>query len=304
MASARDRRTGFSRRRQYGLFLSYVLMVAGMAVGLVLLAISSFDPPAFAALRMTVASVTEPVSAAGAAVVDTVSGLPDAVGEHFRVKGENAALRRQLADARAVVLRARTVLHDNARLRRLLAIRDATGDVVVTARLVASTPSSTRRFAMLDAGRWQGVRPGMPVRGPDGLIGRVLETGPAVARVLLLSDPDSVVPVRRLHDGLPAIAQGRGDGLVDIRSVETADVRFQAGDIFVSSAIGGIYAPGIPVARIAMRGRDTVAAQTFARPDTMDFAVVERPFLPIPAAIAAQPTPLPTPTPKVKAKAK
>ena len=304
MASARDRRTGFSRRRQYGLFFGYVLLVAGAGVGGVLLLVSAFDPPAFAALRMAAASITVPVSAMGAAVVDAVVAVPSEIGEHFRVKTENRALRAQLADERAVVTRARAVLNENARLRRLLAVRDATGDTVVTARLVASTPSSTRRFAMLDAGRWQGVLPGMPVRGPDGLIGRVLETGPAVARVLLLSDPDSVVPVRRLRDGLPAIAQGRGDGLVDIRSVETADVRFQAGDIFVSSGIGGIYAPGIPVARIPSRGRDTVAAQTFARPDTIDFAIVERPFLPIPAAVAAQPGPLPTPVLKARSKAK
>ncbi|WP_375394870.1 rod shape-determining protein MreC [uncultured Sphingomonas sp.] len=304
MASARDRRTGFSRRRQYGVFFGYVLLVAGAAIGGVLLAVSTFDPPAFAVLRMTVASVTIPVSAAGSVVVDAVLSVPDMIGDHFRVKTENGILRGQLADERAVVLRARAILHDNARLRRLLAIRDATSDTVVTARLVASTPSSTRRFAMLDAGRWQGVQPGMPVRGPDGLIGRVLETGPAVARILLLTDPDSVVPVRRLRDGLPAIAQGRGDGLVDIRSVETADVRFQAGDIFVSSGIGGIYAPGIPVARIPKLGRDTVAAQTFARPDTIDFAIVERPFLPIPAAVAALPGPAPTPVPKSKAKAK
>ncbi|WP_174285825.1 rod shape-determining protein MreC [Sphingomonas bacterium] len=304
MASARDRRTGFSRRRQYGVFFGYVLLVAGAAIGGVLLAVSTFDPPAFAALRMTVASVTVPVSAAGSVVVDAVLSVPDMIGDHFRVKTENGILRGRLANERAVVLRARAILHDNARLRRLLAIRDATSDTVVTARLVASTPSSTRRFAMLDAGRWQGVQPGMPVRGPDGLIGRVLETGPAVARILLLTDPDSVVPVRRLRDGLPAIAQGRGDGLVDIRSVETADVRFQAGDIFVSSGIGGIYAPGIPVARIPKLGRDTVAAQTFARPDTIDFAIVERPFLPIPAAVAALPGPVPTPAPKSRAKAK
>ena len=301
MASARDRRTGFSRRRQYGVFLGYVLLVAGIVVGAALLAVSAFDPPAFAALRMAAASVTVPVSTAGAVAVDWVAAVPEAVGDHFHVMGENAALRRRLAEQQPVVMRARAVLRENARLHRLLAIRDAVSDPVITARLVASTPSSARRFAMLDAGRWQGVLPGMPVRGPDGLIGRVLETGPAVARVLLLTDPDSVVPVRRLRDGLPAIAQGRGDGLVDIRSVETADVRFQPGDIFVSSAIGGIYAPGIPVAKIIARGRDTVAAQTFARPDTFDFALVERPFLPIPAAIATLPVPVATPTPKAKA---
>ena len=58
--------------------------------------------------------------------------------------------------------------------------------------------------------------------------------GPAAARVLLLSDPESIVPVRRTRDGLPAIAIGRGDGAVDIRSVNATDVRFAAGDVFVT----------------------------------------------------------------------
>ena len=62
MAPARDRRTGFSRRRQYGAFLAYVLAVAGAVVGAVLLVASTFNPPAFAALRMTLGSMTAPIS--------------------------------------------------------------------------------------------------------------------------------------------------------------------------------------------------------------------------------------------------
>ncbi|MGC8170129.1 rod shape-determining protein MreC, partial [Salmonella enterica] len=67
-----------------------------------------------------------------------------------------------------------------------------------------------------------GVATGQPVRGPEGLIGRVLETGPNSARVLLLIDPESVVPVRRTRDGMPALAAGRGDGLIDVKSVALA----------------------------------------------------------------------------------
>ena len=61
MAPARDRRTGFSRRRQYGVFMGYVFAVAGAVVGLVLLVASTFNPPAFSALRMSVAGVTTPM---------------------------------------------------------------------------------------------------------------------------------------------------------------------------------------------------------------------------------------------------
>ena len=282
MAPARDRRTGFSRRRQYGVFMGYVLAVAGAVVGLVLLVASTFNPPAFSALRMGVAGVTTPVSTGLATVGSSISGIPDAIGNYFFVKQENVALRADRARTRALLMRARTIAYDNRRLRSLLAIRDRAAEPVVTARLVSSSASSGRRYALLNAGRWSGVKPGMPVRGPDGLIGRVVETGPNAARVLLLSDGDSIVPVRRTRDGLPAIAAGRGDGMVDIRSVNATNVRFNAGDLFVTTGTGGIYGPGVPVARVTRAGSDSVMARTFADPDTLDFALVERMFMPVP----------------------
>ena len=282
MAPARDRRTGFSRRRQYGVFMGYVLAVAGAVVGLVLLVASTFNPPAFSALRMSVAGVTTPVSTGLATVGSSISDIPAAIGNYFFVKQENVALRADRARTRALLMRARTIAYDNRRLRSLLAIRDRSPEPVVTARLVSSSATSGRRYALLNAGRWSGVKPGMPVRGPDGLIGRVVETGPNAARVLLLSDGDSIVPVRRTRDGLPAIAAGRGDGMIDIRSVNATNVRFNAGDLFVTTGTGGIYGPGVPVARVTKAGSDSVMARTFADPDTLDFALVEKVFMPVP----------------------
>ena len=283
MAPARDRRTGFSRRRQYGVFAGYVLAVAGALVGAVLLVLSIFDPPLFSALRMGAAGITTPVAATLNAGVRGVAAIPGAIGDYFFVKRENADLRNALASQRALVVRAEAVLYENHRLRGLLRLRDRGEQIVVAARLVSSTASSGRRIALLNAGRFQGVRPGMPVRAADGLIGRVIETGPNAARVLLLTDPDSVVPVRRTRDGLPAVAAGRGDGLVDIRAVNGTGIRFSAGDLFVTSGVGGLYAPGIPVARLDAGGIDTTPSPTFATPTTLDVAIVERTFLPPPA---------------------
>ena len=122
MAPARDRRTGFSRRRQYGAFLAYVLAVAGAVVGAVLLVASTFNPPAFAALRMTLGSVTAPISGTFVAIGDAVSGVPDTIGHYFFVHSENDRLRAELEQSRKILLTARTIAHDNRRLRRLLAV--------------------------------------------------------------------------------------------------------------------------------------------------------------------------------------
>jgi rod shape-determining protein MreC len=278
----RDRRTGFSRRRQYGAFLGYVLAVAGAVVGAVLLVISTSRPGTFAPARMTVATLTGPVSSGLDAVTRWIGAIPTAIGSWINVHGENATLRAEVTRSRTALMNARTIADDNRSLRRLLAVRDRSDDMVVAARLVSSTPSSGRRFALLNVGTVQGVHSGMPVRGPDGLVGRVTEVGPITARVLLLTDPESVVPVRRLGDGMPAIAAGRGDGRIDIRSAERTNVRFNMRDDFVTSGTGGLYPPGIPVARVGKAGIDQAIAIPFAAPDALDFAIVLNPFMPLP----------------------
>ena len=209
---------------------------------------------------------------------------------------KNAALRRQLDDQKTLLLRARTLSYDNRRLAALLRLRERAVNPVVTARLVSSSASSTRRIAILNAGSWQGVREGMPVRGPEGLIGRVLDTGPNTARILLITDPESIVPVRRTRDGLAALAAGRGDGLIDVRSVSLTNIAFEKGDVFVTSGTGGIYAPNIPVVRIVRKAADTALARSFAQPDTLDFALVQQAYLPPPPPAPA-PTAIPTPVP-------
>lgn len=281
MAPSRNRRPGFSRRAQYSVFAGYVIAIAGIAISAILLLVATLSPTAFSVLRSAAAEVTAPVSSGIAAIGRGFFAIPATVSSFLAVRQENAALRRELDALRPSLLSARAVAYDNRRLRALLRIREGTSAPVTVARLISSSASSTRRFALLNAGGLQGVRRGQPVRGPDGLIGRVLETGPNTARILLLADPESIVPVRRTRDGLTAMASGRGDGLIDIRSVAIANVVFQAGDIFVTSGTGGIYAPNIPVARILQSARDTALARTFAQPDTLDFALVEQAFMPV-----------------------
>lgn len=291
MAPPRNRRPGFSRRAQYGLFFGYVVAGFAAVIGGVLLIVSTINPPAFAAMRSGVAELTAPVSGGIASIGRAVAAVPDAIGNYFGVMHENIRLRGQIARQHELLMRARMLSYENHRLQHLLALRDRSTDTVVAARLVSSSASSTRRFALLNAGWRQGVREGQPVTGPHGIIGRILEAGPDTARVLLIGDPESVVPVRRTRDGVPAIAGGRGDGLLEIRPVSLGDSGFKTGDVLVSSGTGGLYPPNIPVARIVSRSRDGALAIPFEQPDTLDYAIVQRAFF-------RPPPPAPTPPPQ------
>lgn len=293
MAPSRNRRPGFSRRAQYGLFLGYVIAVAGALIGAALLALATFHPQALAALRMTMSEGTTPLSSAMSVVTRAIAAVPENVSNYITAGSQNADLKDKLKRDDALLMRARSLSYENRRLRALLKVRDGVALPVVSARLVSSSASSTRRLAVLNAGWRQGVAEGQPVRGPEGLIGRILEVGPNTAHVLLLSDPESIVPVRRTRDGMPAIAAGRGDGWVEIRAVSGANAPFEPGDAFITSGAGGIFPPNVPVARVAQKSRDTALGHIFAQADTLDFALVQRAFLPPPPAPAAPAAPPP-----------
>ena len=127
----------------------------------------------------------------------------------------------------------------------------------------------------------------MPVRSPDGLVGRIIDVGALASRVLLVSDRANIIPSRLLRNGIPVIAQGRGDGTIDVRPLEVGRNPFKPGDIIVSSGTGGLYPPAVPVARVVKLQGDDAIALPLADPATISFAIVEPPFEPV--AMAAQP---------------
>ncbi|MDQ8755281.1 rod shape-determining protein MreC [Sphingosinicella sp. LHD-64] len=280
MASPKNRRPGYSRKAQYGLFLGYVVAVAGIVVAVLLLIIAAIDPRGFSAIRGAALDATTPVSSGGRSVVRFFGGIGDTVSNYFRAGSQNARLQAELAETRRELIRSKAAESENQRLLRLLGLARQTTDEITQARIVGSSFQAPRRLATLSAGRSAGVANGMPVRAPEGLIGRVIETGRWASRVLLVTDGSSNVPVRLVRDGTPAIAVGRGDGTIELRTLEVGENPFRPGDILVTSGIGGVFPPDVPVARVNRLDGDTAIARPLADPSRTDFAIVQRAYQP------------------------
>ena len=278
MARPPSRRPGINRKAQYSLFASYVVAVAGAVAGLLLVVIAIFDPTGFAGLRTVTAEVTRPVSVGLKNMVSGISSVDEVLAAYWRAGSQNVSLRRQVETNRNRIIEARAIAQENARLKRLLKLVDEDQSDLLTARLISSTSGSTRRFARLNAGRWQGVRPGMPVRAAEGLVGRVDSTTPNTAEVLLLTDTGNIVPVRRANDSVPAISTGAGDGSLEIRALSAGRNPFKPGDLLVTSGIGGIYQPNIPVAVVVRVQGEIAWGFPLANPSRIDAVVVERAF--------------------------
>lgn len=282
MAPPANRRSSYSRRAQYSTFLSYSAGVLGAVVGLGLVVVSLVNPDLFSPLRGLASDATEPASQAVAGGRELGRNAVADVAGFFHSGNENARIRRELAEAKVRLVQAEATRVENRRLKALMGIPETDAPPVAFARLTASTGSSTRRYATLGAGRDRGVITGMPVRSPMGLVGRVLEVGASSSRVLLITDSESLVPVRRSTDGVPAFAQGASDGTLRIRLINLGINPLKKGDVLVTSGSGGLYRPGTPMAIVTELLRDGAIARVLSNPSDTDYVMVERTWAPPP----------------------
>ena len=286
MATARP---GWSRRAQYGLFFSFLAVIAGIIVGLILLAMSLVAPKSFQTVRGAALDVTGPIAGALHEVTATAEGLFTGAGNYWDAARQNGELKRQQHAMLQRMVEAKAILLENQQLKATLQLREHERTTLAVGRIVGSSFNSPRRFAILSAGLRDGVRVGMPVRSPDGLVGRIIDAGALASRVLLVSDRANIVPAKLLRGGIPVISQGRGDGTIDVRPLEVGRNPFKRGDIIITSGTGGLYPPLVPIARVVKLEDDGAVALPLADPANTSFAIVEPPFEP--SAIAADAAP-------------
>ena len=195
-----------------------------------------------------------------------LAGLPSRLGEGLRddaatrarLAEENRQLRNELLLGAARQARLQVEAEENARLRGLLGAAERGGLDVQLAPILDVDLDPTRQRLMLNAGTGTGagVRRGQAVIDAGGLVGQVIEATPTTAVVLLLTDPDHAVPVAVARTGVRLIAYGTGrSDLLELRNVPlSSDVR--AGDVLITSGLGGRFPPGFPVGTIAALGPD------------------------------------------------
>jgi rod shape-determining protein MreC len=99
-------------------------------------------------------------------------------------------------------------------------------------------------------------------------VGQTLHVGPWSAEVILITDPEHAVPVQIERNGLRTIAVGAGDTASLALPYLPGNADVKAGDLLLTSGLGGVFPAGYPVARITEVHRDAVQplAQVVATP--------------------------------------
>lgn len=175
--------------------------------------------------------------------VGTIASIGDTAAENRRLKAQVAELQRQLAASDQLQV-------TDQQLRDSLGLRNNLKIHTVAAQVIGLDPEQMSQSMTIDIGRDQGIKPGMAVLGQRGLVGRVIAAQGHSAQVRLISDQGLPVNVElaKTHLGGTLKIQ-EGKLVIEILGV-TPDVKLEAGDILVTSGLGGNFPKGIPVAEI------------------------------------------------------
>ena len=195
------------------------------------------------------------------------------------VRDENADLRGRLAAVEEENLQLREALVAGGRLARIEEMRGDFDIPMLPAELVGLDVSAWFRSGLVDRGRQHGVLSGMPVINEQGLVGLVTATSRSAAKVMLLIDRQSAVDAVVQRSRSRGIVRGaHGDDLVFEFVVRDGDV--QAGDVLVTSGLGGVYPKGLRIGEVTeVSESDSKMVRTASVRPAVDFGRLEQVFV-------------------------
>ena len=237
-------------------YLGFIAAAAGLMV------LGKAEAPLVERVRTAVIDIVSPILDGLSWPFNAVASLGDRMGAFGDLYAENRKLREENERLMQWQIVARRLEAENRSLRDLARFIPEGAVSFVTARVVADVGGSFLRSVVVTAGIRDGVAKGQTAVTGDGLVGRVGEAGEHAARVLLLTDLNSQVPVLLESSRERAILVGDNSDLPRIMFIRP-EIKPQVGERVVTSGHGGVFPPGLPVGVVVAAGERGVRVRPF-----------------------------------------
>lgn len=199
-----------------------------------------------------------------------MTGLAQLKAENVSLKAENEKLKEWYQTA--MLLRA-----ENQSLKDLLNVLPEPEQSYITTRVIGDSGSSFVRTLLVQAGATQGIEKGQAVLGDKGMIGRVIEASDNAARILLVTDINSRIPVIIEGSNQKAILAGTNEDLPLLEHLPP-DTLIEVGARVVTSGHGGGFPQGLPVGVISELKNGIVKVALYSDPANAGYVqIIEKP---------------------------
>ncbi|MGQ0609832.1 MAG: rod shape-determining protein MreC [Paracoccaceae bacterium] len=177
-------------------------------------------------------------------------GMIDDFQSYARLYEQNQQLRDELQKMKAWKEAALQLEQKNARLLDLNKVRLDPMLTHVTGVVLADSGSPFRQSVLLNVGARDGIQDGWATMDGIGLVGRISGVGERSARVILLTDANSRVPVTVRPSGQRGILSGDNSSLPALEFLEDPGA-ISPGDRVVTSGDGEVFPAGLLVGQVA-----------------------------------------------------
>lgn len=223
--------------------------------------------------RTAVTDAVTPILRVMAEPAAALSQFVENIQELSAIRQKNAELREansRLLQWQAV---AQKLENENRQLRALLDTATEPEARAVSARVVADSGGAFAQSILITAGGRDGVKKGQAVVTGEGLVGRVTHAGYRSARVLLVTDINSRIPVRVGEAGDRAILAGDNSSRPRLIYLGVKSA-VAPGDRIVTSGDAGAFPPGLPVGRVAVADDAMTIIEPFVSRDRLQYVDV------------------------------
>jgi rod shape-determining protein MreC len=177
-----------------------------------------------------------------------------------RLKLENQFLKNELASAQ--------------RAEALAGFQAHTPSKMIGARVIGATTGMGAKSVLIDRGLAAGVRKGMAVVTPDGIVGKVLAVYPFASQVLAVTDPGFAAGVESQRNHTYGVLKGLGNGAAKVEYVP-AGQKVEVGELFYTSGEDRVFPKGLPVGKITSVTAGTDFQNILVRPSGIEAAPEE-----------------------------
>jgi rod shape-determining protein MreC len=249
--------------------LSRLTLPVLIAVAFGVMLLGRADAPLAERVRMALADalapifgvVSEPIATIHTAITDA-SGLMSLRDENIRLRDENDRLRQWQAVAMALDA-------ENTALKANLHWIPDPAPSYVTARVVADAGGVYARAVLLSTGPNRVVTKGQIALDERGLVGRVTEIGLRSARVLLITDINSRIPVTLEGSRARAMLVGTNNARPRLMFWPEGSMPVE-GERVVTSAEANAFPSGLPIGVVHYTASNVPEVEPFARLDRLE----------------------------------
>lgn len=165
------------------------------------------------------------------------------------VKSENERLKKQLDEFKLENQFLKTELSTADRARALSVFQERSPSRTLAARVIGTGTGANSKVVFIDRGTGDGVRRGMAVITPDGIVGKVTFVFPSASQVLLITDPTFAAGVVSLTNRVPGTLKGLGRSQVLVHWVQN-EMKVDEGEWFYTSGDDRVFPKGLPAGQV------------------------------------------------------